>query len=276
MDKVLGTGGMAAVVDVPVVLTIAGSDSSGGAGIQADLKTFAAHGCYGASAITAITAQNTLAVRAVHCCPPAIISAQIAAVLDDLPVRAIKTGMLGDRAAVDVVADALWGSARSLVIDPVLTSSSGRALLEDDAVDLLLDRLLPLASLLTPNLPEAARLAGCDVDDGGLRAARLLLKRGARAVLVKGGHGTSDVVVDLLVTPDGSRRFESPRLRSRHTHGTGCTLSAAIAARLALGQGLDDAVEGAIAYVHTAIARAPGLGAGDGPLHHLHPFDPPS
>ena len=262
------------VDDVPVVLTIAGSDSSGGAGVQADLKTFAAHRCYGASAITAITAQNTVGVRAIHAVPVDVVAAQIGAVLDDLPVRAAKTGMLVNAATIDAVVDALRGTSFPLVVDPVLISKSGHALLHDDAVAVLLLRLLTRATLLTPNLPEAQRLAGVDVDDGGLRAARVLLDRGAKAVLVKGGHGDGDDVVDLLVTAAGQRSFKSKRLQTRHTHGTGCTLSAAIAARLAQGSSLDDAVAAALAYVHTAIERAPGLGAGHGPLHHLHPFDP--
>ena len=256
-----------------MVLTVAGSDSSGGAGIQADLKTFAAHRCYGASAITAITAQNTVGVRDIHAVPPDVVAAQIAAVLEDLPVRAVKTGMLVDRATIIAVVEALRDAGCPLVVDPVLISKSGHALLRDDAVDVLLHRLLPLATLVTPNLPEAQRLAGCDIDDGGSRAAHVLLDRGAAAVLIKGGHGHGDDVVDLLITRTHTRTFRSRRLKTRHTHGTGCTLSAAIAARLAQGLSLDDAVDGAIAYVHAAIVFAPGLGKGHGPLHHLHPFD---
>ncbi|MDP2339661.1 MAG: bifunctional hydroxymethylpyrimidine kinase/phosphomethylpyrimidine kinase [Deltaproteobacteria bacterium] len=266
---------MSDAVDVPVVLTIAGSDSSGGAGIQADLKTFAAHRCYGASAITAITAQNTMGVRAIHACPPDVVKAQIAAVIEDLPVRAAKTGMLVDKATILAVVEALAGASFALVVDPVLISKSGHALLQDDAVDVLLHRLVPLSALVTPNLPEAQRLSGCDVDDGGLRAAQVLLDRGARAVLIKGGHASGDDVVDMLFTRGQTRLFSSKRLKTRHTHGTGCTLSAAITALLAFGLSLDDAIEQAIAYVHTAIARAPGFGAGHGPLHHLHPFDRP-
>jgi hydroxymethylpyrimidine/phosphomethylpyrimidine kinase len=268
-------------VAMPVALTIAGSDSSGGAGIQADLKTFAALRCFGTSSITALTAQNTTGVRAVVPCPPEAVRAQIAAVLDDLPVAAGKTGMLVDKPTIDAVADALAGPVPAtrfpLVVDPVLISKSGHALLADDAVDALLRRVVPLAAVVTPNLPEAERLTGVRLGDGrdedaALIAARRLLERGAQAVLVKGGHGSGDVVVDLLVTAQGARRFTSTRLTTRHTHGTGCTLSAAIAAQLAHGALLDDAVAFAIAYVHEAIAQAPGLGRGHGPLHHLHPF----
>jgi hydroxymethylpyrimidine/phosphomethylpyrimidine kinase len=262
---------------LPVVLTVAGSDSSGGAGIQADLKACAALRCFGTSAITAITAQNTVGVRAVVPCPPDAVRAQIAAVVDDLPVAAAKTGMLVDRPTIEAVAQALASTTFPLVVDPVLISKSGHALLEDDAVDALLARIVPVAALVTPNLPEAERLTGVTLgagvdDDAIVRAARALLDRGARAVLVKGGHGSGDDVIDVLVTPGGARRFHAPRLATRHTHGTGCTLSAAIACQLAHGLDLDDAVDAALRYVHEAIAQAPGLGAGHGPLHHLHPF----
>ena len=261
---------------MPVVLTIAGSDSSGGAGIQADLKAFAALRCFGTSAITALTAQNSTGVRDVVACPPASVAAQIAAVADDLPVAAAKTGMLVDRPTIEAVAAALSSTTFPLVVDPVLISKSGHALLADDAVDAMLARVVPRATLVTPNLPEATRLTGVPFppgdDDAAVRAGRALLARGARAALVKGGHGAGDVVVDVLVTAAGVRRFSSPRLATRHTHGTGCTLSAAVAALLARGRSLEEAVEQAIAYVHAAIASAPGLGAGHGPLHHLHPF----
>jgi hydroxymethylpyrimidine/phosphomethylpyrimidine kinase len=268
-------GGRATVL--PVVLTVAGSDSSGGAGIQADLKTFAAMRCFGTSAVTALTAQNTVGVRAVVPCPPEAVRAQIAAVVDDLPVAAAKTGMLVDRPTIEAVADALSTTAFPVVVDPVLLSKSGHALLADDAIDALLRRVVPGAALVTPNLPEAERLTGVALGDGAdedarVRAARVLLDRGARAVLIKGGHGGGDVVVDLLVTPRGARRFASPRLSTRHTHGTGCTLSAALACQLAHGADLEDAVDTALRYVHEAIAQAPGLGAGHGPLHHLHPY----
>jgi len=260
----------------PVVMTIAGSDSSGGAGIQADLKTFAAFRCYGASAITAVTVQNTVGVTGVHKIPVDVVVGQVAAVLNDLPVRAVKTGMLVDKELVIAVVAALDrdGAGRiPVVVDPVLISKSGHALLHDDAVDAVRARLVPRATLLTPNLPEAARLTGLsefDVGgDGGVEAARRLLEAGAAAVLVKGGHGKGNVVVDRLVTKTSSRAIETPRLDTRHTHGTGCTLSAAIAAGLAHGKALDVAVDDAIAFVHRAIASAPGLGRGHGPLNHL-------
>jgi hydroxymethylpyrimidine/phosphomethylpyrimidine kinase len=263
----------------PVTLTIAGSDSGGGAGIQADLKTFAAHRCYGASVITALTAQNTVGVSGIHAPPPAFVRAQIDAVVGDFDVAAVKTGMLVDAAIIDAVVDGLVAAfARrpfAVVVDPVLIAKSGHALLANDAVGTMLTRLIPLATLVTPNLPEAARLVGFDVvsHDDAIRAGRALLARGAGAALIKGGHGDGDVVVDVLVMPDGVVDVRSSRLQTRHTHGTGCTLSAAICARLAGGASLEDAVRGGVAYVHTAIERAPGFGAGHGPLHHLHPFD---
>jgi hydroxymethylpyrimidine/phosphomethylpyrimidine kinase len=262
---------------LPVVLTIAGSDSSGGAGIQADLKTFAAQRCFGTSAVTALTAQNTTGVRAVAPCPPDVVQAQIAAVLDDLPVAAAKTGMLVDKPTIDAVSRALSSTVLPLVVDPVLVSKSGHALLADDAVEAMLRSIVPRATLLTPNLPEAARLTGIALpasatDDDVVRAGRALLGRGAGAVLMKGGHADADVVTDVLVLPDGVRRFRSTRVRTRHTHGTGCTLSAAIACLLARGHALPDAVEQGVAYVHEAIVQAPGLGHGHGPLHHLHPL----
>lgn len=259
----------------PVVLTIAGSDSSGGAGIQADLKTFAAFRCYGASAITAVTVQNTVGVSGVHVVPADVVAAQVKAVCTDLPVKAVKTGMLVDKACVVAVVDAVdealarassGGGAFPVVVDPVLISKSGHALLADNAVSAVIDLLLPMATLLTPNLPEAKRLTGLD---DGVEAGRALLRLGAVAVLVKGGHGAGNVVVDTLLTRTSTRTIETPRLDTRHTHGTGCTLSAAIAAGLANGRSLDGAVDDAVAYVHRAIATAPGLGAGHGPLNHL-------
>ncbi len=272
--------GFARIASVPITLTIAGSDSSGGAGIQADLKTFAAHRCYGASAVTALTAQNTLGVRSVWSPPAAAVAAQIAAVIDDLDVDAAKTGMLVDKDTIEATAGALrqgWQRRRfPLVIDPVMISKSGHALLADDAVGALVNLLLPMAAVITPNLPEAARLVGFDVIsvDDAVRAGRALVARGAGAAVVKGGHGSGDTVVDVIVAAVGDVVFvESPRLQTRHTHGTGCTLSAAIAARLAHGDALADAVRAAVAYVHEGIRRAPGIGGGHGPLEHLHPFD---
>jgi len=260
----------------PVTLTIAGSDSSGGAGIQADHKTFAAHGCYGASVITALTAQNTVGVRGVHAAPPAFVRAQLDAVTDDLRVAACKTGMLVDKDTIDAVCDGLESALERrsfpVVVDPVLISKSGHALLKDDAVDVLRARLSPLATLVTPNLPEAARLVGFDVvtRDDAVRAGRALIVAGARAALIKGGHGSGGDAIDVLVLGDGVVEVRSTRQMTRHTHGTGCTLSAAITARLARGDGLADAVRGAVAWVQVAIATAPGLGEGHGPLNHLH------
>jgi hydroxymethylpyrimidine/phosphomethylpyrimidine kinase len=268
---------------LPVVLTIAGSDSSGGAGLQADLKTFSAQRCYGASAVTALTAQNTTGVKAVAPCPPDVVAAQIEAVLADLPVAAAKTGMLVDEPTILAVARALAGTVFPLVVDPVLVSKSGDPLLADDAVAALLEHIVPLAAVVTPNLPEATRLTGVPLPlaadglprDDDLRAAGdVLLRRGARAVLLKGGHGSGELVVDVLVVAAGVQRFSSPRIASKHTHGTGCTLSASMAALLARGFPLEAAVARSIAYVNQAIAQAPGLGQGQGPLHHLHPFFP--
>ena len=254
----------------PRLLTVAGSDSGGGAGIQADLKTFAAHGAYGMSVITAVTAQNTVAVTAVHMVPPQVVRAQLAAVLGDLGVDAVKVGMLGDEPTVEVVAEGLAGVGVPVVVDPVMVAKSGDPLLAPGAVAALALHLLPLATLITPNLPEAARLAGRGVEDepGRLAAARALAGRGC-AVLLKGGHAAGDEVVDLLVLPDGgTHRFAHPRLRTRATHGTGCTLSSAIAARLGRGEELVAAVAGGIAYLQAAMRSAHALGAGHGPVNH--------
>ncbi len=258
-----------------IALTIAGSDSGGGAGIQADLKTFSALGVYGCSAITAVTAQNTRAVTAVEPASPGMIAEQIAAVLDDLDVRAVKIGMLGSPEAICAVASALAGCRAPLVLDPVMVAKSGDALLLDDALETLRDVLVPRAVLLTPNLPEAARL----LDTGPARdraemAAQgaALLEFGPRAVLMKGGHGAGPVCTDLLIR-DGMPPLvlEAPRFATRNTHGTGCTLSAAIAAGLALGRDLDGAVEAAHRYLQGAIRAADRLavGHGHGPVHHF-------
>jgi hydroxymethylpyrimidine/phosphomethylpyrimidine kinase len=256
----------------PCALTIAGSDSGGGAGIQADLKTFAAHGVYGASVIAAITAQNTVGVRAIHDVPASVIAAQIDAVLEDLPISAVKIGMLSSAEAIAVVADRLRAhGVRQVVLDPVMVAKSGDALLRDAAVDALVRELLPLATVLTPNLPEAARLLGREGIDDAAEAARALLAFGPGAVLLKGGHGEGDVLEDVLVRAEALTplRVPHPRLDTRHTHGTGCTLSSAIAARLACGDSLEDAVVGAADWLHEAIARAWPLGAGCGPVHHF-------
>lgn len=259
-----------------IALTIAGSDSSGGAGIQADLKTFTALGVYGASVITAITAQNTLGVQAVLTLPAGIISAQIASVASDLSVGAIKTGMLGDRVTVETVAKGIpqFGAA-PLVVDPVMVATSGDVLLAPDAVDAVRTRLFPLADIVTPNLREAARLlegpvAG-SIDEMEAQAKRLLAF-GAKAVLLKGGHGEGAEATDVLVTSVRAQRFTAPRLATRNTHGTGCTLAAAIAARLAEGDTTEEAVKAAKDFVWKAIEAGGSLaiGKGDGPVDHLH------
>jgi hydroxymethylpyrimidine/phosphomethylpyrimidine kinase len=258
-----------------ITLTIAGSDSGGGAGIQADLKTFSALGVYGASVITALTAQNTRAVTMVEPASPAMIAAQIAAVFDDLDIRAVKLGMIGGAEAIRTVADGLQRCSTPVVLDPVMVAKSGDALLPDEAVTTLRKALLPLANLLTPNLPEAARLLDCAMarDEADmLEQGHALLALGPRAVLMKGGHGAGAQCTDLLVTPNGTLHFTAPRIATRNTHGTGCTLSAAIAASLAQGMELAAAVTRAHAYLQGAIAAADGLavGSGHGPVHHFH------
>ncbi len=261
----------------PRLLTIAGSDSGGGAGIQADLKTFAAHRCYGMSVVTAVTAQNTREVRAVHEVPPEVVTAQIDAVFEDIGACAVKIGMLSNAAIIRAVAAGLRRyEPRHVVLDPVMVAKSGDALLADVAVDALVSELLPLASLLTPNLPEASRLldalgAPVELGDEASRreAAKRLAERGP-AVLIKGGHGEGEEVIDLLFDGVSFHRFARPRIDSRSTHGTGCTLSSAIAARLARGDEMAVAVEGAIDYLRGAIAAAYPLGSGHGPVNHLH------
>jgi len=255
-----------------VALSIAGSDPSGGAGIQADLKTFHQFGVYGMAAITALTAQNTVGVSAVHVVPPEFLRQQLQALAADLPPDAIKTGMLADVQLATTVADSIRAFGWTpLVVDPVMIATSGDRLLSVDAEQVIRDRLLPLATLVTPNLDEASLLTGLKVRDVAQmeRAGMLMLDMGAAAVLMKGGHLQDDVIVDLLVTPDGTRQFSHPRIHSTSTHGTGCTLSAAITAGLASGRTLEAAVEAALDYVVQAIANAPGLGAGHGPVNHL-------
>lgn len=250
------------------VLIIAGSDSGGGAGIQADIKAVMAMGGYSATAVTAITAQNTIGVHAILPVPPAMVRRQIAAVLDDIGADAIKIGMLGDAATVAAVADELESRPRvPLVLDPVMVAKGGASLLQNDAVLALKQRLLSLAALITPNLPEAEALLGQAVDDP--EAAALELRAlGAEAVLLKGGHADGAIVRDVLAHAGGVEIFAMPRLETRHTHGTGCTLASAIAACLAQGSSLPEAVSRARRYVQAAIATAPGLGAGHGPLNH--------
>ena len=259
---------------LPVALTIAGSDSGGGAGVQADLKTFHRWGVYGTSALTAVTAQNTLGVQEVHALPPAMIASQITSVSSDLAPRAVKSGMLANAGIVAAVAGSIRRHGlRRYVLDPVMVATSGDRLLERDAVASIRDELLPLAAIVTPNWPEAAILTGLQVTEANERAmagaARALVEAGAGAALVKGGHPEGDEVVDVLWDGEVERVFRGPRTRTRHTHGTGCTLSAAIAAGLARGAGLEEAVGGAVGWVRDAIAAAPGLGGGRGPVNHF-------
>ena len=256
------------------VLVIAGSDSGGGAGIQADIKTIAALGGYAATSITAITAQNTLGVHGVLPIPLEMIAAQAEAVLGDIGADAIKTGMLGDAAVVELAARLIAGAGVPAVVDPVMAAKDGSPLLGGHALDALREALIPHATLLTPNAPEAAALTGLDVrsTDDLYRAGEALLALGCDAVLMKGGHVPGERVVDLLLTPVSQVRFESGRIDSRHTHGTGCTLASACAAGLAQGLALEAAVRRAHAYVQEAIRRAPGFGQGHGPLDHAWPL----
>lgn len=264
---------------IAVALTIAGSDSSGGAGIQADLKTFAACGVYGASAITALTAQNTMGVSAIHDVPAEFVTAQIDAVFSDLDVRAVKVGMVSRREVIEAIAAALarWAPEHA-VVDPVMVATSGDRLLSPDAVDALRMRLIPCAGVITPNLPEAAALLDepvavteAEIEQQGRR----LLALGSRAVLIKGGHGEGAESVDYLIDHDAVIRLAAPRVATRNTHGTGCSLSSAVAAGLARGEDLVTAVRNAKAYVSAAIAAADrlGVGHGHGPIHHFHAFD---
>ena len=255
-----------------IALTIAGSDSGAGAGIQADLKTFAAFGVYGVTVLTAVTAQNTTGVRAVQEMSTEVIAAQIEAVADDFEIGALKTGMLSSAGIIETVVEAVRRRRLGpLVVDPVMVAKSGARLLREDAVEALRTRLLPLADVVTPNLPEAEALTGLRLGSIAERVAagRAILDLGARAVVVKGGHGEEDPVLDLLIDRHGVREFRAPRRHTPHTHGTGCTFSAAIAAGLARGRALDDAVAEARAYLDRALAQAPGIGHGHGPLNHF-------
>lgn len=261
-----------------IALTIAGSDSGGGAGIQADLKTFSALGVYGASALTAVTAQNTRAVTRIEGVSSAMIRAQIAAVLDDLDVAAVKIGMLGTAEATEAVADALDGCAAPIVLDPVMIAKSGDRLIDAPAIAAMIDRLLPMATVLTPNLPEAARLLDRMVAQDATETAaqgEALRAMGPAWVLMKGGHAEGDTLTDLLTGPE-PRRFTAPRIATRNTHGTGCTLSAAIAAALAQGLSVPEAVARAHGWLHQAIVAADQLrvGSGHGPVHHFHAWWP--
>ena len=262
-----------------IALTIAGSDSGGAAGIQADLKTFHQFGVYGTSAITAVTAQNTLGVSAWQALPAALVAQQIDAVADDLFPAAVKSGMLGSADIVEIVADCIdKRQLRNYVLDPVMVATSGDRLLDRNAEELIARRLAPLAFLVTPNLNEAEILVDAEVrtPDQMERAARALVAMGARAALVKGGHLTGATLVDVLVHDGSARRFTHERIDTTSTHGTGCTLSAAVTAGLALGRPLEQAVTDALDFVHRAIAAAPGLGSpeGHGPLNHFVPAPP--
>jgi hydroxymethylpyrimidine/phosphomethylpyrimidine kinase len=257
---------------LPRILAIGGSDSSGGAGIEADIKSITALGGYAMTAITAVTAQDTRSIQAITPIPPAFVSRTIGMVIDDIGVDAIKIGMLGSSAMVEAVAQALsrLTPKQPIVLDTVLAATSGVSLLDPDAEAVLLRALVPLATLITPNRFEAARLSGRSIDsaDDAIDAARSLCLRGARAVLLKGGHFDGDMLIDRLVTSDFVTTFGHPRIATRHTHGTGCTLASAIAVGLANGLHLADAVVLAQDFLQKALRAAPGYGAGHGPMGH--------
>jgi hydroxymethylpyrimidine/phosphomethylpyrimidine kinase len=260
----------------PIAVTVAGSDSGGGAGIQADLKTFSALGVYGASVITALTAQNTKGVTAIHDVPAEFVAAQIDAVFSDLDVSAVKIGMVSQRGVIATIAAGLerWGQSR-VVLDPVMIATSGDKLLAPDAIDVLKRVLMPRALVVTPNLPEAAALLEApiaDTETAMREQGERLLAVGARAVLIKGGHADRAESVDLLIEPTAVTRLAADRIKTRNTHGTGCTLSSAIAAGLAKGLTLAEAVRVAKAYVTDALAAANRIkiGTGHGPVHHFH------
>ena len=262
----------------PLALTIAGSDSSGGAGIQADLKTFAALGVYGACVITALTAQNTQGVTGIHQVPPDFVTAQIDAVFADLEVAAVKIGMVAELSVIEAIVAGLtrW-SPKHIVLDPVMVASSGDRLLANDAVEALRAKLVPRASILTPNLPEAAALLDEPVASGEAAIedqGRRLLALGCPAVLIKGGHGQGSESIDYLVRESGAIALAAPRVATQNTHGTGCSLSSAIAAGLAKGEDLETAVRNAKAFVSAAITASDrfSVGHGHGPIHHFHRF----
>jgi len=262
----------------PVALTIAGSDTIGGAGIQADLKTFAALGVYGTTAITALTAQNTRGVTGIHKAPADFVKSQIDAVMSDLPVGAVKIGMTASQPIVEAIAERLmYWEAKNVVLDPVMVATSGDRLLTDDAVEAIRVKLMPRAALVTPNLPEAAALLDEKVartEDDIADQGRRILQFGVPAVLIKGGHDEGPESIDYLVTTDRVVRFAAARVNTKNVHGTGCTLSSAIAAGLAKGEGLEMAVKQAKGYVSAAIANADRLQLSNdhGPIHHFHAF----
>jgi hydroxymethylpyrimidine/phosphomethylpyrimidine kinase len=263
---------------IPVALTIAGSDSSGGAGIQADLKTFAALGVYGASVITALTAQNTRGVSAIHAVPADFVTAQIDAVFGDLAIGAVKIGMVAQPDTIEAIASGIahW-SPKHVVLDPVMVATSGDRLLAAEAIAALVARLFPMASLITPNLPEAAALldeATASDETAIKRQGKRLLAMGCKAVLIKGGHGQGTESIDYLFSGSEVIALAAPRIASRNTHGTGCSLSSAIAAGLAKGEELEPAARNAKTWISAAIAAADRLdvGHGNGPVHHFHEF----
>lgn len=256
----------------PAALTVAGSDSSGGAGIQADLKTFAAFGVYGTSAITAVTAQSTMGITAAAALPADMVTAQIEAVAGDIPLQAVKTGMLANAAIVEAVAAAIQAlELPEVVVDPVLVSKTGVRLLDEDGVQMLMTELLPLARVATPNLPEAEALSGRRIRTLADRreAARRIRDIGARAVIITGGHGEGDPIVDVLLDGEEFTEWRVARATGPGTHGTGCTFASAIAANLALGRPLADAAARAQSFVAEAVRQAPAIGSGAGPLQHF-------
>ena len=258
------------------VLICAGSDSGGGAGVQADIKTVTALGAFAATAITAVTAQNTKGVFGVFDIPIAFIRQQITVVLEDIGADVIKTGMLHKVEVITTIAEALeeQGNEISLVVDPVMVAKGGHSLLQTNAIDALKSELICKADVLTPNIPEAEVLTGTQITtvDDMRRAGEFLLNMGPKAVLIKGGHLSEDILTDILLPQSGEKTYSSPRLETVHTHGTGCSLASAIAAGIAQGQKIDTATERARKYVFDAISTAPGLGEGHGPLNHAHPL----
>jgi hydroxymethylpyrimidine/phosphomethylpyrimidine kinase len=258
------------------VLIVAGSDSGGGAGIQADIKTVTALGAYAATALTAVTVQNTQGVSAIHPIPLDIVRAQIATVLDDIGADAIKTGMLATAAVIETVMDALKGNATPLIVDPVMVAKGGAKLLESDAVAALKRHVLPRANLITPNLPEAEALTGREIaTPQAMRdALKHLLDLGAKSVLLKGGHLPGDEILDIYADASSTHEWQAKRIATRHTHGTGCTLASAVATGFAQGLSAVDSITRARAYVRRALETAPGLGQGHGPLNHAHTVRP--
>ena len=257
---------------IPNVLSIAGSDPSGGAGIQADLKTFAALGCYGIAAITSLTAQNTTGVSEVHELPPEFIAAQVNAVFEDIKVDAVKIGMAGSPGAIKAIAEILCAhKPKYVVLDPVMISQSGHRLISDEAIEAIKRDLMPLVTIITPNIPEAGVLLGCPINNP-VRDAESLLSLGVPAALLKGGHASGAMSEDVLATLDNQIFFDAPRIDTKNNHGTGCTLSSAIAAYLAHGKSLEDAIRAAKHYVTEALRHADELnvGQGHGPVHHFY------